>query len=180
MGREDPRHLVVGHLSKPHGTKGEFFVWPLTDHPESVFAPGVVLLLGGEKDNEPNPDLPPLRVDTVRPFQKGVLVRFGGVEDRNQAELLRGRYLFRSADQLEPLAEGEFFLHQLLNMTVVTVDGTELGEVAEVYEISPADLLEVRGPQGTVMVPYLDHIIVEVDAVEGRMVVDLPDGLLDL
>jgi 16S rRNA processing protein RimM len=180
MGREDPRHLVVGQLNKPHGTKGEFFVWPLTDHPESVFTPGVVLLLGGENENEPNPDLPPLRVDTIRPFQKGFLIRFGGVEDRNQAELLRGRYLFQSADKLEPLAEGEFFYHQLLNMAVITVDGVELGRIAEVYEISPADLLEVQGPLGTVMVPYLDHIVVEVDAVDGRMVVDLPDGLLDL
>jgi 16S rRNA processing protein RimM len=180
MGREDPRHLVVGQLAKPHGTKGEFFVWPLTDHPESVYAPGVVLLLGEEKDNQPNPDLPPLRVDTVRPFQRGFLVRFGGVDDRNQAELLRGRYLFQSADQLEPLAEGEYFYHQLLDMTVTTVDGTDLGRVAEVYEVRPADLLEVHGPHGVVMIPYLDHVIVEVDPEEGRMVVDLPDGLLDL
>jgi len=180
MGREDPRHLVVGQLNTPHGTKGEFFVWPLTDHPESVYAPGVVLLLGGENDNAPDPDLPPLRVDTVRPFQRGLLIRFGGVEDRTQAELLRGRYLFQATDQLEPLAEGEFFYHQLLGMAVVTVEGTELGKVAEVFEVSPADLLEVHGPLGTVMVPYLDHVIVEVDPDEGRMVVDLPDGLLDL
>ena len=48
MGRVDPDFLVVGHLNKPHGTKGELFVWPLTDHPESIYAPGVVLLLGEE------------------------------------------------------------------------------------------------------------------------------------
>ena len=180
MGRDDPRFLVVGHLNKPHGTKGEFFVWPLTDHPESVFAPGVVLLSGHGKDNEPDPDLPPLRIDSVRPFRRGVLVRFGGVENRSQADLLRGRYLFRAMEELEPRAEGEVFYHELLDMQVVTVDGVELGRITEVYELRPADMLEVSGEGGQTMIPYLDHIVVEVDREAGRMVVDPPDGLLDL
>lgn len=180
MGRDDPRYLVVGHLNKAHGTKGELFVWPLTDHPESVYAPGVVLLLGEEDENEPNPDLPPLRVESVRPFQRGILVCFRGVDERSQAELLRGRYLFQATDQLEPLADGEVFYHQLLDMAVVTVDGVELGRIAEVFDLSPADMLEVHGEGGVVMIPYLDHIVVEVDVDERRMVVDPPDGLLDL
>ena len=141
MGRDDPRFLVVGHLNKPHGTKGELFVWPLTDHPESVYAPGVVFLLGNQDDNEPDPDLPPLRIEAVRPFRRGVLVSFGGVHDRNQAELLRGRYLFLPVEELEPRAEGEVFYHELLDMEVETVDGEELGRITEVYEIRPADML---------------------------------------
>jgi len=180
MGREGPSHLVVGHLNKPHGTRGEFFVWPLTDHPEGVFAPGVVLLLGEENDDEPNPDLPPLRVDAVRPFQRGFLVHFGGVDNRNQAEPLRGRYLFQSVEALAPLAEGEVFYHQLLEMSVFTDDGEELGRVVEVYELTPSDLLEVRGARGVIMVPFADHIVVDVDVEEKRIVIDPPEGFLDI
>ena len=65
-------------------------------------------------------------------------------------------------------------------MDVITVDGIELGKIVEVYELRPADMLEIAGERGAVMIPYLDHIIVEVDADAGRMVVDPPDGLLDL
>lgn len=180
MGRDDPRFLVVGHLNKPHGTKGELFVWPLTDHPESVYAPGVVLLMGEADRNEPNPDLPPLRIDAVRPFRRGVLVSFGGVEDRNHAELLRGRYLFRDTAELEPLLDGEFFYHELLGMDVVTVDGVEVGKIAEVYELNSADLLEVHGEGKQHMIPYLDHVVVSVDREQCRMVIDPPEGLLDL
>lgn len=180
MGRRDPSHLVVGQLNKPHGTKGEFFVWPLTDHPESVFAPGVVLSLGEEDDDTPNPDLPPLRVESARPFQRGVLVRFGGIDDRNQAEVLRGRYLFRPIEELQPLAEGELFYHQLLDLVVVTVEGEQVGTVTHVVELSPADLLEVRGPRGVVMIPYRPEIVREVDVDAGRMVIDPPEGLLEL
>jgi 16S rRNA processing protein RimM len=107
-------------------------------------------------------------------------VSFAGVQDRGAAERLQGRYLFLEADALEPLAEGEVFYHQLLGMEVVTKDGETVGEIREVYELRPADLLEVHGPRGEVMIPFLSHVIVEVDRESGRMVIDPPEGLLDL
>jgi 16S rRNA processing protein RimM len=181
MGRgrnEDPRFLVVGHLNKPHGTKGELFVWPLTDHPESVYAPGAFVHLADAEGKEPDPELGSLRITAVRPFRNGFLVCFEGVTDRNRAEELRGRYLVMPIEQLEPLAEGELFYHQLLGMEVVTKEGRHVGEIVEVYELRPAAMLEVRGPDGEVMIPYLSHIVVEVDAEARRMVIDPPEGLL--
>lgn len=180
MGRQEPHFLVVGHLNKAHGTKGELFAWPLTDHPDSVYAPGAVFLPGNAEGTEPDSDLPPLRLSGVRPFKRGYLVSFGGVRDREGAELLQGRYLFVEKDVLEPLAEGEVFYHQLLGMEVVTLQGEVLGRVSEVYELRPADMLEVHGPRGEVMIPFLSHIVVEVDPEAGRMVIDPPEGLLDL
>lgn len=180
MARPDPSHLVVGFLNRPHGVEGEIFVTPLTDHPESVFAPGVVLSLGDARSDEPDPDLPPLRVESARPYRKGLLLEFGGIDDRDQADLLSGRYLFQSLDELEPLAEGEVFHHQLLGMSVVTVDGREVGEVSQVYDLTPAELLEVRGTEGVVMLPYTKEIVVEVDVDGERLVIDPPEGLLDL
>ena len=180
MGREDPRFLIVGHLSKPHGTKGELFVCSLTDYPEGVYAPGVVLRMGAGDADGPDPDLPPLRIETVRPHQRGYLVGFAGVEDRNQSQMLRGRYVFRETEALEPLAEGEVFYHQLLGMSVETTDGTEVGVVTEVYELSPAHMLDVRGPEREFMIPFLKDIVVQVDTDTKRIVIDPPEGLLDL
>lgn len=179
-GSPDPRFLVVGHLNKPHGTKGEMFAWPLTDYPESVYAPGVDLFLGDAEGREPDPEFAPLRIEAVRPFRNGYLICVEGVHDRNEAEALRGRYLLRPIESLAPLQEGEVFYHQLLGMEVVTKDGKRLGEIVEVYELRPAHMLEVRGPEGDFMIPYLSHIVVEVDAEARRMVIDPPEGLLDL
>ncbi len=170
----------MGHLNKPHGTKGELFAWPLTDHPDSVYTPGRVFRSGDPDGAGPDPDFPPLRLLGARPFKRGFLVSFAGVQDRGAAERLQGRYLFLEADALEPLAEGEVFYHQLLGMEVVTKDGETVGEIREVYELRPADLLEVHGPRGEVMIPFLSHVIVEVDRESGRMVIDPPEGLLDL
>lgn len=180
MGRNDPGYLAVGHLAKAHGIHGEFVVSPLTDHPEGSFAPGVVLRLSDISGDRLDPDLPPLRIDQARPFKDGYLVSFGGVESRNEAEALRGRYLLRARDELEPLAEGEVFLHDLPGLEVVTVEGRVLGRVREVYELQPSDLLEVRGDDGEFMIPFRNEIVVEVDLDAGRLVVDPPEGLLDL
>lgn len=178
--RAEPLHLVVGHLTKPHGTKGELYVLSLTDHPEETYVPGVVLSLGKAEDDEPDPDLPPLRIREARPVRDGFLVAFHGVEDRTEAEALRGHYAFRALAELRPLEEGEVFHHQLLGMEVYTVAGEHLGRVREVYELSPSDLLEVQGTERAHMIPFRDGIVVEVDAAGGRLVVDPPEGLLDL
>ena len=176
-----PEHLVVGQVARPHGTRGELFVQLLTDHPGDVFAPGVVLRMADAAGAAPDPDLPPLRVEGARPFQRGVLVVFGGVEDRDAADLLRGRFLMIDRSLLPELAEGEVFLHQLRGLRVETVAGAEVGEVIGVYEVPPNNLLEVRraSSRGTVLIPFAASIVQEVDVERGRLVIDPPEGLLE-
>ena len=180
MTPSEPAYLVVGHLNKVHGTKGELFVWPLTDHPESTFAPGVILYLGDDKGDTPDTSQPTLVIEAVRPFRRGYLIKVNGVTTRTEAEYVVGRYLFRPKNELAGLEEGELFYHQLLGMRVITVAGEEVGEIVEVYELTPADLLAVRGPGGIRHIPFLKSIVQTVDAEAGTMVIDPPEGLLEL
>lgn len=176
----DPTHLVVGHITKPHGIKGEVTVRSLTDHPQGVYAPGVILYPAQAEGQAPDYDRPPLRVESVRPFRDGFLVLFGGFRDRNDAETLRGTYLLQTVEALEPLADDEVFHHQLLGMVVETVEGARVGTIREVFEHQPADLLEVRTARGLLLIPYTRQVVVEVDVEGGRLVVDPPEGLLEL
>jgi 16S rRNA processing protein RimM len=180
MGRSEPPYLVVGHLNKAHGTKGEIFVWPLTDHPEGSFAPGVILYLADQSGGQPDPELPSIVIQSARPFRRGFLLHVDGVEDREGAEALKDRYVLRPREELEDLGEGEVFYHQLLGMKVRTTSGEELGEIVEVYELRPADLLEVKGPSKTHVIPFLESIVKEVDPETATMIIDPPEGLLDL
>jgi 16S rRNA processing protein RimM len=180
MRHSDPSYLVVGHLNKPHGTKGELFVWPLTDHPEGTFAPGVILYPGDDTGNEPDSSRPSLLIESSRPFRRGYLLRLKGVLDRDSAVALQGLYVLRPFEELEEVADGEIFYHQLLGMKVVTVSGEELGKIVEVYELRPADLLEVKGAEKTHFIPFLASMVKEVDGESGTMTIDPPEGLLDL
>lgn len=177
-GSSHPPFLVVGHLNKAHGKKGELFVWPLTDYPESHFVPGTVLFPGDESAEKPSASVPPLTIESVRPYRKGYLAGFQGIDDRTAADELRGRYLLRPFDAIDQLDEGEVFYHELLSATVVTAGGALVGEVREVFPLKPADLLRVVGPRGEVMIPFIDPFVVEFEREGRRVVIDPPDGML--
>lgn len=172
--------MVVGHLNKAHGTRGELFLWPLTDRPDDIFVPGASFRLADPSGTRPEIGLPDVTMESLRPFRRGFLVQFEGIETRNQAILLTDRYLLLPFEQVPPLEEGEVHYHQLLGSRVRTVGGDELGEVVEVYELQPHDLLEVQTRTGTVLIPFSARVVVEVDMEEGLLVVDPPEGLLDL
>ena len=179
MPRPEADFLIVGHVARPHGTKGELLVRSLTDNPGDVFAPGVVLRPSDEDGVAPDPALSPLRVAAARPFRQGWLVTFGGIAERNAADFLRGRYVLIERARLPPLAEGEVFAHDLIGLEVLTGDGARVGEVTEVFELKPADLLEVRTARGDILIPFVGHIVREVDVDGSRLVVELPEGLLE-
>jgi len=180
QAEEHPPFLVVGHLNKAHGTKGELFVWPLTDHPGSHFAPGVVLLPATDEARRPSAEYPALEVETVRAYRKGFLVKFARHDDRNAAEALRDLYLLRPFEEIDDLEEGEIFYHELLGAEVVTVDGVALGSVREVYALRPSELLEVVGPDGTHLIPFSPQVVRSFERERRRVVIDPPPGLLEL
>ena len=175
-----PERLVVGHIARVHGTRGEVYVSPLTDRPDEVFAPGRELLLGDE-DGEAAADGPVVVVEGARAFKRGLLVKLAGVEDRTAAEALARRYLLAPTSSLGPRGEGEIFYHELLGATVETAQGEVVGTVREVYELEPAHMLEVESPGGKRhLVPFTERVVRHVDPAAKRVVIDPPEGLLEI
>jgi 16S rRNA processing protein RimM len=114
---------------------------------------------------------------------KGVVIaRIDGVEDRNQAEALRGVRLYVSRDAL-PAPEGaeEFYHADLIGLDAALADGTVFGRVVAVHDYGAGDSLEVERPEGggTVLVPFTRAAVPVVDLQARRLVVDPPEGLLD-
>jgi 16S rRNA processing protein RimM len=117
-----------------------------------------------------------LVIASSRPHQGRMLVRFEGIDDRSAAEQLQGAVL--TADPLDAahgveLAEGEFWVHELVGCGVVDRSGRRLGEVVAV-EANPAhDLLVL---EGGALIPMVFVVEQRTDVV----VVDPPDGLFEL
>ena len=180
MDSAHPSHLVVGHLNKAHGTRGELFLWPLTTDPDEAFAAGVELYLADEAGEKPDPAFAEVRVRGVRPFKRGFLIRLEGIDSRGQAEWLAGRYVLRPLADIRPLEDGEVFYHDLLGMRVESGDGEAIGEIVEVFELSPVHLLQVARESGSVLIPFARDMVRGLDREGKRLVMDLPDGLLEL
>jgi len=175
-----PEFVVVGHINKAHGTRGELVVWPLTDHPDEVFAEGSRLRLGDKDGHVIRIPETTLQVDRVRPFQGGLLVCFGGVEDRTSAERLLDQYLVKPFEPPAHRPVAEYYYHELLGLEVVTVGQEVVGRVREVYELSPDHMLDVEGARGSVLIPLNSRIVTAVDLDAGRLTVDPPEGFLEL
>jgi 16S rRNA processing protein RimM len=110
-----------------------------------------------------------------------LLVAFESVSDRTAAEALRGTLLVADSSTSPPVVEGEFWDHDLLGVDVVTVDGVSVGTIDDVLHPPGPDLLAVRRPDGgEVLIPFVREIVPTVDMTARRIVVDPPDGLIDL
>jgi len=167
--------LVVGRIGRAHGIRGEVSVDVRTDDPERRFTPGSVLVTDPAGRG-------PLTVAAGRVHSGRLLVSFEGVPDRTAAEALRGTLLLAEVDDDEVAADpDEFYDHQLVGLAVETVDGLQVGEVAEMLHLPGQDVFGVRRSDGTeVLVPFVAEIVPDVDLAAGRVVVDPPEGLLDL
>ena len=174
----EPDLVVVGRIGRPQGIKGEVTVEVRTDDPEARFAPGATLLS----------DDGPLTVAQSRDHSGKLVVLFDGVADRNDAELLRGRVLQVDARTLPPLDdEDEYYDSQLIGLDVEQSDGTCLGTVLDVLHLPQGDVLAVerptrlttpKGPE--LLIPFVKEMVPVVDLAGHRVVVELPEGLLEL
>ncbi|MEU3461822.1 ribosome maturation factor RimM [Streptomyces sp. NPDC006733] len=166
--------LVVGRIGRAHGIKGEVTVEVRTDEPEIRLGPGAVLATDPATAG-------PLTIESGKVHSGRLLLRFEGVRDRNAAEALRNVLLIAEVDPAElPEDPEEFYDHQLVDLDVVTVDGTEVGRILEISHLPGQDLLIVERPDGSeVMIPFVSEIVPEIDLENQRAVIDPPPGLLN-
>ncbi|HEU4700708.1 MAG TPA: ribosome maturation factor RimM [Gemmatimonadales bacterium] len=173
---EAPAYLVVGRLRKPHGLKGDMTLFPLTDAPEVVFAPGRevwVLDLAGDVVAGP------LVIERGRGYHREWLVKFAGADERNAIEPWRGHFLGAPPATLPPPEGDEVYLHELVGFSVRGRDDAPLGLVTDVYELPSGVTIEVQGPKREFLLPYRKEFVVAVDRAQRRLTVEPPAGLLD-
>jgi 16S rRNA processing protein RimM len=158
-----PGELEVGRIGSPHGVRGEVTVTFVSNRAERV-TPGAELHGDGRT----------LVIASARPHQGKWLVRFEGIDDRDAAEALRGALLTAAPlTDVNALREGEYWVHELIGSRVVDIGGATVGTVVAV-EANPAHDLLVLDTGALVPLTFVQH------QTDGDVVVDLPDGLLDL
>ncbi|MDP9206038.1 MAG: ribosome maturation factor RimM [Gemmatimonadota bacterium] len=182
----EPEYAIVGLIRKAQGIRGEVVVEPLTDKPDVVFATGSRVFAGTSdgdlaivRDMRGAEETPTLTVSRSKPFKNGLIVQFEELQDRDSAELWRGRYLLAPFSELPPLQEDEVYLHDLIGMTVARGTGERLGTVTTFYELPQGIMLDVQTHRGSVIIPYRPEIIVRTDIGKRTIVINDTLGFLD-
>ena len=164
---------MVGRIGRPHGVRGEVTVEVRTDDPDLRFVAGAVLRTDPVERG-------PITISRVHWHSGTLLLRLEGVDSREDAEALRNTELLVEVADLPPLEDPDaFYDHQLVGLTARLTDGSDLGEVVEVRH-EAQDLLVVRSDGVDHLVPFVAAIVPTVDVAGGFVVVDPPEGLLEL
>jgi 16S rRNA processing protein RimM len=166
--------LLVGIIARPHGLRGSVIVNPETDFADERFKVGEELLVGPAERTQPR------RIVAVRGHQGRVIVDLEGVESMDDAEALAGQELWMPAAALGPLPERTYYRHDLVGCEVLDTHDTVIGRVTKVEGTLDRSYLIIPRRGGEMMIPMVEGILVAVDIAHRRIVVDPPEGLLDL
>ena len=165
---------VVGVVARTHGRHGEVVVNPETDFPEERFRAGGTLFL--ERAGEPVA----VRIRDAWFHGRRPVVAFDRIDTLGEAETLRGAELRVPEKALRPLPANTWYEHELVGCAVRTVSGEDVGTVGGVEGPAGAKRLIVRQAGCEVDVPLVVEICVSIDIGAGSVVIDPPDGLLEV
>lgn len=163
--------LQVGVITGTHGLKGEVKVFPTTDDKERFLELSDVLLDTGK-------EMLPLKVEYVKFFKKFVFVKFEEYNDINQVEQYKRCPLMVTRENAVPLEEDEYYIADLIGMTIMDESGVTIGVLENVIETGANDVYEVRTEDGSrILLPAIKDCILDVDLEENIVLVHLLKGL---
>ncbi len=164
------RRVLVGIVTGPHGVRGAVRIKSFTARPEDIARYGQLADAAGRR----------FALCLIGAVKGTLIARLDGVENRNQAEALRGLHLYLPRSALPPAAAEEFYHADLIGLAAVLGDGTVLGRVRAVHDFGAGDTLEIDRPAAPpAMVPFTRAVVPLVDLDAGRLLIDPPPGLLD-
>ena len=157
--------IVIGRVGAAHGIRGELRIIPLTDFPER-FAALREVMVGDEL----------LHIESVKPQGKNFLMRFREYAVREDAQRLTGRLLTVARAEAAPLDEGEYYVFDIVGLTVYDEEDYELGTVENVLRTGSNDVYAVRSEDGReILIPALRKVVRTIDVLNGRMTVRLSE-----
>jgi 16S rRNA processing protein RimM len=166
--------LLVGRVARAHGNRGQVIVNLETDFAEERFRVGIELIVGPPGAGQAR------AIREVRFHQGRPIILLSGIDTMTGAETLAGADLWMPADAMEPLPDGTFYRHDLVGCEVRDLAGALLGRVSDVEGPLDRSLLVIEGGGGEAMIPMVAGICVRVDIGARLIVVNPPDGLLEL
>jgi 16S rRNA processing protein RimM len=165
--------IVIGKISSAHGVRGEVKAQLFLDDPEFLIGVESLFLEG-------RPGRQKIGIKRLRLNRSQAIISIEGINDRTEAERLRGREISIPGEWLPELEEDEYYVAQIIGLTVETIEGEVLGEVAEVIFTGANEVYVIRGgPRGEILLPAIESVVEAVEVQQGRMRVAVPEGLLD-
>ena len=172
--------LTVGLITSCHGIDGKVKVKSLSDFEERFLKPGIRWL---QKENEL-----PSKIELIsgfkQPGKETFIVKLKGINTRNNAEQLKNFKILVKTDKLPKLKKEEFHFLELVNLEVKTLENDELKKIGKVINLENEKnnllVIELFKNQKKVLIPFVKLIVPLVDVKNNFLIINPPNGLLEL
>jgi len=172
--------LTVGLITSCYGINGQVKVKSLSDFDERFLKPGMRWL---QKENEP-PSKIELTSGFKQPGKETFIIKFQRINTRNDAEKLKKYKILVKANNLPKLKKEEFHLLELINLQVKTIENDESKIIGKVINLKNEKnnllVIELFENQKKVLIPFVEEIVPLVDIKNNFLVINPPNGLLEL
>lgn len=165
--------LKVGVILSPHALKGEVKIYPTTDDP-GRFKKGLALILDTGRE------LIDVEVERSRIHKQFVILKLKDYDRIEDVERFRKKELYVSRDLALPLKKDEYYIADLVGLSVMADDGSAIGTLTDVIPTGANDVYAVERPDGSeLLIPAIRDCILSVDMEEGRILVHMLPGLME-
>lgn len=167
------KYLRVGVIANTHGVRGEVKVYPTTEDIKRFdYLKKAVIDTGKEKIN--------VNVTGVKYFKNMVILKFEQYDNMDQVIPLKGMDLLVTRENAIPLAEGEYYIVDMIGCKIITDEGNTLGELTDVMQTGANDVYVVKTTDGKeVLLPAIKECVLEKDIENKVIKVHIMKGLLD-
>lgn len=171
MGDEADR-VLVGEIGAAQGLKGEVRLRSYTQTPTDIGTYGPLHDEAGAHAIE---------IETLRATPKALIARIKGVTTREAAEALNGTRLYLARAKLPSRAEEEWYVADLVGLKAVDTQGAVMGTVVAVNNYGASDIIEITPQDGgpSLLLPFTETVVPEVDTEGGRIVVVPPEEIAE-
>jgi 16S rRNA processing protein RimM len=169
-----PSYIAIARIARTRGNRGEVLADLYTDFPDRFSGLDEVFV------EYPNGRRSSVVVEDAWKHKGRIVLKFKGIDDISSAEAFAGCWVMIPGDQAMALPDGTYFDHDLIGCAVEDVQGNSLGIVKDVLRITENSLLEVKGSGKEYLIPAVESICKSISIQEKRIVVDPPEGLMDL
>ena len=165
--------VPVGEIVATHGLVGWLKVNPFNPETTAIAGDRQLIL---EKDSRRTAQ----QLESSKRNKRQILIKLRGVDGIDDAQKWVGATLCVDADALEPLAPGQYYHFQVVGFEVYALQGERIGIITRVWSTPGGELYVVQGATTEHLIPAVKEIIEKVDFVAGRVIINPPEGLLDL
>ena len=166
------KQLQVGVISSTHGVRGEVKVFPTTDDVKRFKDLKHIYLDTGKEQMS-------LEIEGVKFFKQFAILKFKGIDNINDIEKYKGRSLFVDREDAVELEDDEYYIADMIGISVFTEDGKEFGILKDVMETGANDVYIIDSNEhGEVLLPAIKECVLDVNIEEGKMTVHIMEGLI--